>query len=333
MKMPVDFLMQLNTSGVLNWGVGFLTNMAVFAILALALNLQWGYGGIFNVGVVAFFMVGAYTSAVLTLGAPGEFESYVGGWSLPVPVGWIGGMVAAAFLGLLIGLPALRLRRDFLAIVTIGLATILRNVASTVEGLVNRTSGLHAFPRLFGDFVDGSDYRWVAFGISLSILLASYIVVNGLLLSPWGRVLRGIRDNEETAQASGKSLFFFRTQAFIVGGMLMGLAGAVWAHNVRAISPSAFTDLFGTFLVWAMVMVGGSGNNRGVVIGAFFVGFLWFGVPLFQGFLPAGVESYIFQIRQFVLGLMIILVLIFRPQGIVPERAKVSRFIPKLKQG
>lgn len=106
--------------GGLNWTVGFLTTVAIFGILALALNLQWGYTGVFNFGVVAFFMVGAYTSALLTLEPPGPFEDYLGGFGLPVPVGWLGGLLAGGLLALVIGLPTLRLRRDFLAIATIG---------------------------------------------------------------------------------------------------------------------------------------------------------------------------------------------------------------------
>ena len=322
-------LLAVNVSGILNWGVGFLSDMAIFAILALALNFQWGYLGIFNVGIVAFFMVGAYVSALLTVGPPGDFESYVGGFDLPVPIGWIGGALAAGLLGLIVGLPALRLRKDFLAIITIGLATILRSVATTVDGLVNRSSGIHAIPRLFGDLVDGSDYRWVLLGISGVALAAVFLVFRMLLASPYGRVLRAVRDNEEAAEAYGKHPFFLRMQVFIVGGIVMGFAGALWGHNVRAISPLGFTDLLGTFLVWAMVMTGGSGNNKGVVFGAFIVGFLWFGISLFQGSLPAFIESNAFQIRQFMTGLLIVLFLLFRPQGLIPESSRISRFIPK----
>ncbi len=314
--------------GILNWSVGFVSDMAIFAILALALNLQWGYGGVFNVGIVAFFMVGAYTSALITLDAPSSFESYLGGLSLPVPVGWVAAMFAAGVFGLLLGLPALRLRRDFLAIMTIAIAAIFRSTANTVEGLVNRSAGLHGIPRFFGSLVEGSDYRWVLLGIALFALATVYLTVRALTASPWGRALRAMRDNEETTQASGKNLFSVRTQAFVFGGMIIGLAGAMWAHNVRAIAPSAFNDLFGTFLVWAMLMVGGSGNNRGAIMGAFVVGFLWFGLALFQESLPDFLGSRIFQVRQFVIGLLVVLVLLFRPHGLLPEKAMISRFIP-----
>ena len=119
----IDLAPLVSFSGGLHWTVGFLTTVAIFAIVALGLNLQWGYTGVFNFGIVAFFMVGAYTSALLTLPPPDPaFEDYLGGWNLPVPVGWLGGMCAAGLLAVIIGLPTLRLRRDFLAIATIGIA-------------------------------------------------------------------------------------------------------------------------------------------------------------------------------------------------------------------
>ena len=193
-------------SGGLNWTVGFLTTVAIFGILALGLNIQWGYTGTINFGVVAFFMVGAYTSAVLTLDPPREFESYVGGLELPVPVGWLGAMLAGALLALAVGLPTLRLRDDFLAIATIGIATILRSIANTQEGLVNRARGLNGIPRPLRDQATdaGLDYDWVLLAIAALALLAVYSVVHRATASPWGRVLRAIRENEETARSVGK---------------------------------------------------------------------------------------------------------------------------------
>ena len=334
-EMPgaIGVALQVSLEGLLRWGTGFISDMAIFAIVALALNMQWGYGGVFNVGVVAFFMVGAYISALFTLGPPGETSAYVGGFGLAVPIGWIAGAFGAAILGLLVGLPALRLQRDFLAIMTIGLATIFRSIANTVDGLVNRSAGLHAIPRLFGDpegliYVSGDNYRWLLLAINLVALMVIYLLVRAITQSPWGRTLRATRDSEHTAAASGKNLFVFRTQALVVGGALMGFAGALWGHSVRAFSPAAFTDLFGTFLIWIMVMAGGSGNNKGTLLGAFVIGFFWFGVALFQSLIPDNLQEYIPQARQFITGLLVVLVLLYKPRGIIPERSKVSRFIP-----
>ena len=328
----IDLAPLVSFHGGLHWTVGFLTTVAIFAIVALGLNLQWGYTGVFNFGIVAFFMVGAYTSALLTLPPPDPaFEDYLGGWSLPVPVGWLGGMCAAGLLAAIIGLPTLRLRRDFLAIATIGIAAILRSVANSVEGLVNRARGLNGIPRLLDELASGEDYRWVMLGIALVMLALVYLVVSRLTGSPWGRVLRAIRENEDTARASGKDTVNFRMQSFVLGGMIMGLGGAIFAHRVNAIAPTSFTDLFGTFLVWTMLMVGGSGNNRGAVLGALVVGFVWFGAPLIQEDLPDFLGERVFMVRQLIIGLLIVGFLLARPAGLLPEERRISRFVDELR--
>ena len=315
--------------GGVNWTVGFLTTVGIFAMLALALNLQWGYTGVFNFGIVAFFMVGAYTSALLTLEPSGDFENHILGLEWPIPLGWIGGAVAAGMLALLIGLPTLRLRRDFLAIATIGVATILRSIVNSTEGLANRGAGLIDIPRFLGGLAEGGDYRWVMLGIVLVMLAVVYAVLGTATASPWGRVLRGVRDNEDTAMAAGKHTTVFRIQSFVLGGMMMGLAGAIFAHRQGAISPTGFSDLFGTFLVWTMLIVGGSGNNRGAVLGALAVGFFWFGTPLIQEDLPEFLGTRVFQLREIAIGVLIIVFLLTRPGGLLEEEPRVSRFVPR----
>ena len=315
-------------TGSVNWTAGFLTTVAIFAMLALALNLQWGYTGVFNFGIVAFFMVGAYTSALLTLDPAGQLEDYIWGFELPIPVGWLGGALAGGLLALVIGLPTLRLRRDFLAIATIGVATILRSVFNSTEGLANRSRGLNGIPRFLDGVVDGEDYRWVLLAYALVMLAIVYLVLRAVTASPWGRVLRAIRDNEDTTRASGKNTVNFRMQSFVLGGAVMGLAGAVWAHRMGTIAPDSFKDLFGTFLVWTMLMVGGSGNNRGAVLGALVVGFFWFGTPLIQEDLPDFLGNRVFVLRQFVIGFLIVVFLLLLPRGLIAEEPRVSRFVP-----
>ena len=324
-----DLPLLITFSGSINWTVGFLTTAAIFAIVALALNVQWGYTGTINFGVVSFFGIGAYVSALLTLDPPGQFESYVGGLELPIPVGWIGGALAGGLLALVVGLPTLRLRDDFLAIATIGIATILRSIANTQEGLVNRARGLNGVPRPLQEFArdTGIDYDLVLLVITGLVLLAVFLVVRGATASPWGRVLRAIRENEATAQSVGKMTTSYRIQSFVLGGVLMGLAGAIWAHRIGTIAPDSFDNLT-TFLVWTMVMVGGSGNNRGVMLGALIVGFVWFGLPLIQEELPDVLGTRVFMLRRIAIGLLIVGFILARPQGLLGEEARVSRFTP-----
>ena len=317
----------LTATGVMNWFVGFLTTFAIFAIMALALNTQWGFTGIFNFGVVSFFMVGAYTSALFTIGPPGEYENYIMGFELPILFGWFAAMITSGIVALLIGLPTLRLQRDFLAIATIGIAAILRAVALSTEGFVNRARGMNGIPRMLGDVVSGPDYKWVLLAITLITLIIVYVLVEKLTASPWGRVLRSIRENEETTKSVGKDTVNYRMQAFVLGAMIMGLGGAIWAHRMTSIDPEAFNDLFGTFLIWTMVMVGGNGSNKGAVMGAFLCCSFWFGFPLIQESLPDILGNKVFQLREISIGVLIILFLLYKPNGVIPEKPKISRHL------
>lgn len=331
--LPLDPTFLVTFQGAVNWSVGFLTTVAIFAIVVLGLNVQWGYTGILNFGVVAFFMVGAYTSALLTLGPASGFNSYILGLGLPIIVGWLGAALAGALLALLIGLPTLRLRLDFLAIATIGIAEILRTFSRSGDGLVNRTEGLNGIPGLFSDTVSRGDYKWVLLVIALTALLLVYLLVRAATQSPWGRVLRAIRDNEATAQAAGKQTVAYRLQAFVFGGAIIAFAGALYAHRIGAISPPGFSDLFGTFLPYTMLIVGGAGNHRGVMLGALVVGFFWFGTPLVQESLPSAIGNDVFVWRQFLVGLLVVVFILWLPKGLIAEEARVSRFLPRVVRG
>lgn len=324
-----DVAFLISMQGFTNWSAGFLTTVAIFAVVVIGLNVQWGYAGILNFGVVAFFMVGAYTSALLTLAPPPQFSDYILGLEMPIIVGWAAAALMGGLLALLVGLPTLRLRLDFLAIATIGIAAILRTVASSADGFVNRGRGLNGIPGLFAGSVSASDYKWVLLATSLVILLLIFLLVRAVTQSPWGRVLRAIRDNEATAQAAGKATVAYRLQAFVVGGAIIAFGGALYAHRVGSIGPEAFSDLFGTFLPYTMLIVGGAGNHRGAVIGALAVGFFWFGTPLIQESLPRAIGTNIFVWRQFAIGLLIVVFVLWLPRGLIAEEARVSRFLPR----
>jgi branched-chain amino acid transport system permease protein len=259
-------------SGGLSYGSFFLVFASAFAIIVLGLNLQWGYTGLFNVGVAGFVAVGAYTSALLTTPL---VAGRVGGLELPVVVGWAAAMLTSGLAGLLVGVAALRLRHDYLAITTFGIAVTVQLVALNAQWLTGGPFGVQFIPRPMQGWL-GTGLAWNLAYLALVLLLLAlvYLALERLVRSPWGRVLRAIREDEEAAASLGKSAFKYRLQSFVMGSMLMGLGGAVYAHFVGYIAPEDFLPIL-TFQLWAMLIVGGSGNNRGALLGAYLVWGFW----------------------------------------------------------
>jgi branched-chain amino acid transport system permease protein len=323
----------------------FGTFVAIFAVISLGLNVQWGYTGIFNFGVMAFFLVGANAAAIITKPpASGEFVRYWGGFGnkldfipwldseqwLPFLFGIAGAALVSGALAFLLSIPALRLREDYLAIATIGVAELLRRITIEERGLVNGTRGLPGIPRPLGNLVEPDEYKFVIFGIAVVVLILVYIVVERGIRSPWGRVLRAQREDELATAASGKNVFAFKSQGFVLGAMVIGTGGAIYAYANSSISPDTFTHFFGTFIFWAMLMVGGSGNNKGAILGAYIVWGLWTTTLQIQGYdIPTALSSRIFFIRDFVLGALIVIVLLLRPQGLLPEERRVSIWVER----
>ncbi len=306
--------------GLFSFAVFFLTLVGIFAILSLGLNVQWGYTGLFNLGIAAFFAVGAYTSAILTT-APST--DHLGGFDLPIVMGLLGAMVTAGVLAFLVGIITLNLREDYLAIATIGIAEIIRLVLKNEEWLTNGVRGVFAIPKPFQGLDPHS--REVAF---LFIVLAAVILVFFLIergrKSPWGRVLRAIREQEEAAKASGKNIVHFRIEAFVLGSAIMGLGGGLYAHFVQFISPEAFDPIIATFLVWCMLISGGSGNNKGAIVGSLVIWLIWSGTELLTNLLPIEYVTQVGALRSLLIGVLIIAILLRRPDGLLPESRNVS---------
>ena len=324
----------------------FATTVAIFAIFSLGLNIQWGYTGIFNFGIAAFFMVGAYTAAIFTKPPPQDprFVKYVGGFGdkldflpfldsgqwLPFLFGTAAAAIVCGLLAFLLSIPTLRLREDYLAIATIGIAELLRNISVEEEGLVNGARGLIGIPRPFHDFFDPGDYKFVYLAIAVAVLILVYIAVERGIRSPWGRVLRALREDELTTAASGKNVFAFKMQGFVFGAMIMGVGGSIYAYERGSVSPDTFSHFFATFIFWAMLIVGGSGNNKGAILGAYVIWGFWIVSLQLLGYpLPDFVKSRIFFIRDFILGALIVSVLLLRPQGLLPEERRVSIWLER----
>lgn len=310
---------------LLSYGAFFLTVALTYSIICLGLNVQWGQTGLFNVGVAGFVGIGAYASAILT--TPDD-PVRLGGFGLPIFVGWLGAMAAAGLLSLLVGLLTIRLRADYLAIATFGVAVVVQLCALNLEPVTGGPFGIGFIPRPFGWLAeDRLAFALLNLGIVGLATLAVYLGLERLLRSPWGRVLRAVREDEQAALALGKNAFAFRLQAFAIGGAIMGLAGAAQAHFIGFIAPENYVPML-TFQVWAMLIVGGSGNNRGAVLGAVLVWAVWAAsAALISAVVPPEAQARAAALQIVMIGLAICAMLLLRPRGILGEVRTVSRHI------
>ena len=296
--------------------VALLSMGCIYSLMCIGLNIQWGLGGLFNAGIAGFFAVGAYSSAILTA-APST--NGFAGFGLPVAVGLVAAGLIAGILGWLVGRLCMRLQSDYLAMATLGIAEILRLVVRNEQWLTNGSLGIANIPKPLQSF--GPTTTDVAYLMILIVLVfAAYQFAERLRCSPWGRSMQAIRDNETAATALGKDAVKFRLQAFILGSILMGLGGAVTAHYVRFLSPEATEPLLTTFLVWVMLIIGGSGNNWGAIVGAVAIWTLWSATEIVTARLPSEWATRGSYLRVFLIGLLLQVFLQKFRQGIVPER-------------
>jgi len=317
--------------GLLAYLVSFAIMAGIYAVFCLGLNIQWGYTGLFNIGIAGFFCIGAYTSALITTPKPtGIYAHYVHqvfGLNLPFPVGLVGAAVVCGLVAFLIGIPTLRLGEDYLAIATIGIAETFRLIFNNEPWLANGPRGLMGLPQPFAWLVDARYYNYIYLVIILIVVLLVYLSIEQGIRSPWGRVLRAIREDEISASMSGKDIFHFKMQSLVFGAMVMGIGGALYAHYTKAISPDVFTPLYGTFIIWVMLMAGGSGNNKGAILGAYVVWGIWIGTTFMTDLLPYTLKARAPYIRFLLIGILLEIILIYRPQGILGEEKKVSKLI------
>jgi len=405
-----------------NSALNILNFCLIYAIMSLGVNLQWGYAGLFNVGVMGFTALGGLaavlvamppvpeawnaggprilagldlgagviiaamlawrrlpgrvagwaTAAILVAGFfayravfdPGvaavesvnaSLQGYMGGLGLPVLVAWpVGGLLAAG-AAWAIGKVALGLRSDYLAIATLGIAEIVIAIMKAEEWLARGVKNVAGIPRPVPDAVDlqsspafveraaalGADPVTastiaVKLGYSLYftvVLIVVLILAQLALNSPWGRMMRAIRDNEVAAEAMGKDVTARHLQIFVMGCFLVGLAGAMMTTLDGQLTPGSYQPLRFTFLIWVMVIVGGSGNNYGAVLGAFLIWFLWVQVEplggalidqvtsvMQDGWLKTRLIEFSGQMRLLVMGVILLAMMRFAPRGLIPER-------------
>ncbi|MEL6884293.1 MAG: branched-chain amino acid ABC transporter permease [Pseudomonadota bacterium] len=416
----------IGTGFVQSWNAAlFVLNFGLIsAIMALGVNLQWGFAGLFNVGIMGFVALGGLATVLISM--PPEPEAwaagglrvvsalvlgaativgailaygalpagrgrtlgmiailvvgffvyravfdggvqaveainpanagYLGGLDLPVLVAWpVGGLLAAG-AAWIIGKTALGLRSDYLAIATLGIAEIVIAVMKNEDWLARGVKNVVGLPRPapyeidlqndpgFVERVSGwgldpvtASTLWVKLiyaGLFASVLIILFLLAQRALHSPWGRMMRAIRDNEVAAEAMGKDVTARHLQVFVLGSAICGIAGAMMTTLDGQLTPSSYQPLRFTFLVWVMVIVGGSGNNLGAVLGGFLIWWLWVMVePIGLGLMrliTAGMADGFWlkehlldsaaHMRLLTMGLVLLLVLRFSPRGLIPER-------------
>jgi branched-chain amino acid transport system permease protein len=302
---------------LVSYAAFFLTVALGYAIICLGLNVQWGMTGLFNVGVAGFVGVGAYASALLTTPASPD---HLGGFGLPIAAGWIGGALAAGLLTLLVGALTIRLRADYLAIATFGVAVCVQLALLNLQPLTAGPFGIGFIPRPFAGLAGSA----LAFGLANLALVAALVAALAVALgrlarSPWGRVLRAIREDETAALALGKNARRFRLEAFAIGGAVMGLAGAVQAHFIGFIAPENYVPML-TFQVWAMLIVGGSGNMLGAILGAVIVWAVWaVSGSAVSSLFPPDQQARAAALQITMIGVALCAILLFRPRGLLGE--------------
>ncbi len=278
--------------------------IGIYGIVAISLNLEYGFTGLGNFGKVAFFLVGAYTYAILA----------------EAGVHFVFCLIAAALLsgliGSLIALPALRLREDYLAIVTLAVGEILRTIVKAEHWIANGVWGI-TVPQAI--YLEGVSFRMtmlVHVGLVFACLLLCLVFVQLLTNSPYGRIMRAIREDDIAAAALGKSRLKYKAQVFFVGSAIAGIGGGLFAQYMGYIEPYMFMPMV-TFTVWIMVLVGGPANNWGVVLGAALVTIFDRGSSILKDYITLPVDPN--NLQYILLGILVILILMYRPGGLLRE--------------
>jgi len=314
------------------WGFYVATLLIYFGVdllSGISLNLQFGYAGVVNFGYVVFQAVGAYAAAVVVLGPSGgvaSFQQYVFGARLAFPLDLLVAAAAGGLVSLAIGMFSLRrMRRDYQAVVLLIVSLIAIQLVSADVPLFNGANGLTGVGWPLGQLlgISATSSPWIYAAWVLAICAVVFVGVTWLSRSPWGRSLRAMRDNEAAASAMGLNITALRLQVFVLGGAIAGLSGGLLVEYIGAWSPGAW-GYAETFVIFTAIFVGGVGNYRGVVIGVLLVPVIFLEIPRF---LPAiGYPGLIDSLQWVAIGLAWMLCLLFRPQGILPEkRLRVGR--------
>lgn len=286
--------------------VSILTFVSLAAMLGFALNIQWGQAGMVNFGVAGFYGVGAYVAAILAVQGVDPVSAMAAA------------AAATAAASALVSLASIKLREDYLAITTLAFSEAIRLVLLNEEWATGGANGIRDIPRPFVAWFDGASYEAAFLAGSLALLLGVYLLLERLFRSPFGRALRATREDDVVAATLGKNVLALRIKAFAIGGGVIGLAGALHAFYFTYIDPGQFAG-FVTVYAFMAVIAGGCGSNKGLLIGAATVMVLLEGSRFLKDLLPFLAAHQAASLRLVLIGVGLILLLIFRPQGIAPE--------------
>ena len=313
--------------------VNLLTFAGIYGLAAIGINVHFGWTGLLNFGHAAFMGIGAYTTVLLIPHSLGR-EGVVISTGLPLPLAIILGLIASALLGLLLGLPTLRLRGDYLAIVTIAAAEIFRLLVRDFEDLTGGVYGIIQFsdslqnsrPDFITQFSENynisSAQLWVGVLTWLSIAIV-LIILARLKKSPWGRALRAVREDEDAVRALGKNAVLLKLQSFMLGAAIGGLSGIFLVFNYGTVQASTFVPVL-TFYVWAALILGGVGSLGGPALGAVIFWVIIAGTDTISRFLfesPDGQQ--LAGVRFVIVGLLIMFCMIFKPSGILGDKEEL----------
>ena len=323
----------LNPVGQLRILFNVLTFAGIYGLAAIGLNVHFGLTGLLNFGHASFMGVGAYVTLLLIPHAAGR-EGEITESGLPFLLAVFIGVIAASLFGLLLGLPAIRLRGDYLAIVTIAAAEIFRllvrdleSITGGVYGIINFSDSLQKYRPIFlENFVSNYELNpsqiWVGLLSWISILFV-LLILRRLTNSPWGRALRAVREDEDAVRALGKNAVWLKLQSFMLGAGIAGLAGVFLAFNYGSLQTTTFVPLL-TFYVWAIMILGGVGSLSGPIFGS-----IIFWVIISE---TDKLASLIFEnangqqlagVRFVLVGLLIMILMIFRPSGLLGKKEEL----------
>jgi branched-chain amino acid transport system permease protein len=306
--------------------VSVLTEGAIFGIMALGLNVIWGWSGDFDLAYYGYIAIGAYMTLVLTIGPPLAPAHYILGLTLPYPLAALIAVITAMAVALVVGSIALRhLRGIYFSIVTLGAVYVMYVLASQYVPLFDGYNGLSGLFDPMGDLfgLDYLSYQYFFMGLSLVLFVVVFLFMWRISESRFGMALRTLREDERAAAAFGRDIYRLKLKGYVLGAALGGFAGALFAAYLSAFNTSAWSPVE-IIVLYSAVLVGGRGNIFGVALGVLIMGIL---VQESTRFLPEvpGHPQIVLSLRGVIIGLVLVLFLRFRPQGLLPERRYVDR--------